>query len=236
MALAPQFGCGPGFASSGLLTGLQWVIDDPIIGSAATAPFTATGIQSGTFTFNPPGAGHGVTSGLVGFVRAASIASLTSGAFYRSSAQFEAAVGLYGMLRWRTPAAFAGTEFRIGFHDSSNVGVAVTDGVWIVIDSSGVLTIFSRDGVSQTTHGTTYSPVAATWYELHIYVTSLASFRVLVRTIDGTVLLDQNITATLPGSGDLMNIAWMGWTTTSSAGTLGEIDHARLGVLLTDPN
>lgn len=172
-----------------------YLSNDFLTTSSILTPFLDTAVASGTI--NQPNAGV-VTKDHPGWVRIASSTSANSGYFIGTNvAQILLGGGELFECIWR-PAALANNTTRLGFHDTSTSSDA-TDGVYLEIDGSGIVTGKTANNSTRSSTGTTGSVSANTNYRATIQLNADATLATFTLYSDaGAVLWTDTLGTNIP--------------------------------------
>ncbi len=193
-------------------------------GTSIVDPFTAVTIASGTIT-TP---NITMTAQHPGAVRIVSSTSTNSGGFIGSNTsqlllgggEVYEAVFYLGTLTTST--------FWLGFIDSGAAAESV-DGVYIGIDSSGVITGKTSSNSSRSSTGTTYTASASTWYRIRITINSSSSVTFTLYNDAGTVLWTDTLTTNIPtSSGRDTGVGALAYNSGTTAVTMIHLDYMAL--------
>jgi hypothetical protein len=195
-------------------------------GTSIVDPFTAVTVASGVITTsNSSGV---VTAQHPGVVRFVSSTTTNSGGFIGSNtAQLLLGGGevFEGVFRLETLAL---STFYLGFIDSAASSVS-TDGAYVAIDSSGVVTGKTSSNSTRSSTGTTYAASASTWYRLRITVNTTSLVTYQLYNDGGTLLWSDTLTANIPAaSGRETGVGVVATNSGTTAVTLIHMDYMAL--------
>lgn len=162
----------------------------------------ATHFHNNTATTNQPFTGTAISSGT-------SVAGTIFNAKHPGTTRITSAAGANSGYRWQTAASLCGgaglfvrailyfetltnTTHRIGFHDATTSADA-TDGAYFEI-LSATCSFKTANNATRTTHPTTATLSTATWYTFDVEYINDNEVQGTIRTDDGTVVYQQNIT------------------------------------------
>lgn len=195
--------------------------------SVASWPFYSTGISSGTINFTTATANH------PGVIRILASAGANSGSSIGTGSANTAIVIKGGEFFSAIfyPIAFTNITSRLGFHDSASTSDAA-NGVYLEINTSGVISGKTAAASSRTSTTSTYTLSTATWYEAIAVVNANAtSITYKVYSDAGSLLWTDTVASTIPTAA-----TGIGFTTTTSSGGVTDLMYldymeVRLGTM-----
>lgn len=152
--------------------------------------------------------------------RITSGAATNSGAYWvlpDATFALDSSVGLRSRFVFSLPSVAANTHQMLGFHDVITVATPV-DGAWMDI-TAGVMSFKASQASTATTHGTTATLTANTWYYGHILFPTASTVRCVIMKEDGTLVYDQTITTNVPTGSNRFGLVALAYMATNTTGT-----------------
>lgn len=212
-------------------TGTQWVYAEGVPNHFAyddlivlTGFSTSSGMGGGTqavITETPP---H------YGLVRNASTAVANSGFKTQIGQSIGGSAGVRMRCVFSLPTVAANSRQVIGFHDQTVGATPPVDGAYLDVNA-GLASFKTTAASVGSTHATTATLVASTFYTLHVIYTAVSTARLLLIKDDGTVVLDLSTSSNVPnGLTNRFQAAAAGFNTTAAAVNLLDVDWIGVGV------